>query len=166
MRTLLIAGALGAIALVLAGCGGSGMTKAEEQTLQKQADILAIDQLEAKWHKAASTKDVNLMLSLYAPDASWNIGTEVLQGMRQVRDYVTHRFPPFRPGHHWLSDTPAYKIRVTVNGDKGTLYFECHVIDVETEKLVTFVGGDAAVEKINGHWLISNFVQSQVTLGT
>jgi uncharacterized protein (TIGR02246 family) len=166
MRTLFIGVALGAIVVALTGCGGSGMTKAEEQALRKQADILAIDQLEVKWHKAASTQDVDLMLSLYAPDATWNIGTEVLQGRRQMRDFVTHRFAPFKPGNHWLSDTPAYKIRITADGHKGTLYFECHVIDVKTSKLAAVVGADITVEKINGHWLIRNLVQSPVALGT
>ena len=39
------------------------------------------------------------------------------------------------PQHHWESDTPSYKIRTTVNGDKATLYFECHYIDVKTGKV-------------------------------
>jgi uncharacterized protein (TIGR02246 family) len=164
MRALAVVG--GVLVASLAACGGSGLTKAQEQALQKQADILAIDRIETNWHRAASTQDVNLMLSLYAPDAAWNVGTEVLQGKQQMRDFVEHRFAPFKSGHHWLSDTPAYKIRITVDGDKGTLYFECHVIDVETGKLVAVVGGNATVEKIGGRWLIRNFVQAPVTLQT
>jgi uncharacterized protein (TIGR02246 family) len=166
MRKLLMGGALGVVIFSLAGCGGSGVTKAEEQALRKQADMFAIDQLEAKWHKALSTQNVNLMLSLYAQDATWQLGTEVLQGRQQIRDFVVHRFPAFKPGHHWLSDTPAYKIRITANGDKGTLYFECHVVDVKTRELVAVVGGDMTVEKINGHWLIRKHVQNPVVLET
>jgi uncharacterized protein (TIGR02246 family) len=165
MRTLLMGGALGVIVVALAGCGGSNMTKAEEQTLRKQADILAIDRVEMNWHKAASTKDVDLMLSLYAPDVTWNPGTEVLQGRKQVRDFLTHRFGPFKPENHWLSDTPAYKIRIAANGRRGTLYFECHVVDLKTRKLGPVVAGDVTVEKINGHWLITRMVNSPVTLG-
>ena len=39
-----------------------------------------------------------------------------------------------------MSDTPAYKIRITASGDKGTLYFECHYVDVKTQKVVSVVG--------------------------
>ena len=38
------------------------------------------------------------------------------------------------PQNHWQADTPSYKIKATVNGDKGTLYFECHYIDIEDEQ--------------------------------
>jgi hypothetical protein len=102
----------------------------------------------------------------HEPDATWQLGTEVLQGRQQIRDFVVHGFPAFKPAHHWLSDTPAYKIRITADGDKGTLYFECHVVDVKTRELVAVVGGDLTVEKINGHWLIRKHVQSPVVLGT
>ena len=58
------------------------------------------------------------------------------------------------PANHWQSDTPTYMIRATVNGDKGTLYFECDYIDVKTRKVVAYVGVDHEVQKINGKWLI------------
>ena len=71
---------------------------------------------------------------------------------------------PFQPQNHWVSDTPAYKIRTTVNGDKGTLYFQCHYIDVKTQKLGPVVGADQDMKKIDGKWLITNSVASSPTL--
>ncbi len=38
------------------------------------------------------------------------------------------------PETHWVSDHPAYKVEITVNGDRGTLHFECHYVDYETER--------------------------------
>ena len=107
----------------------------------------AIDQIEADWHKAASTKDVDLMMSLWADDATFTIGTRTLAGKDQLREFFTNEAAPFKPENHWVSDTPAYKIRATVDGDKGTLYFECHYIDVDTGKVASVVGADQKVAR-------------------
>jgi len=142
------------VSLSLAACGGSSHTGASTASLQRQADMFAIDQIERTWHRAASTHDVNLMMSLWAPDATFNIGTQTLTGKAQIRSFWQHTAAAFQPQNHWLSDTPSYKIRVTVNGNKGTLYFECHYVDVKTDKVVSVVGADQNVQKINGKWLI------------
>ena len=71
---------------------------------------------------------------------------------------------PFQPQNHWISDTPAYKIRATVNGNRGTLYFECHYIDVDTGTVKSAVAADQQVQKINGKWLITNSATATTTL--
>jgi len=143
-------------ALLLASCGGSSKQSASEAKTQKEADYYAIDQIEKVWHQAASTHDVNEMMSLWAPNATFNIGPETLSGAKQIRNFFATKAAPFQPQNDWVSDTPAYKIRITVNGDKGTLYFECHYIDVKTKKVAVVVGADQNVQKINGKWLITN----------
>ena len=45
-------------------------------TLQKQADLYQIDQIEVTWHKAASIKDLDLMMTLWAANATFQIGTQ------------------------------------------------------------------------------------------
>ena len=151
------------LALALAGCGNSSKKSAADQQLQQQADYYAIDQIEKTWHRAASTKNVDLMMTLWAPDATFNIATKTLRGKAQIRDFFKTA-GPFVPSHHWVSDTPAYKIRITASGDKGTLYFECHYIDVKTSQVVSVAGADQTVQKINGKWLITNSVASSPTL--
>jgi hypothetical protein len=153
-----VAAAMCSVALLasaLAACGSDKPT-ASEKAAQREADIYAIDQIEVTWHKAASTHDVNKMMTLWAPNATFNIGTETLHGTAQLRDFFAHKAAPFQPQNHWVSETPAYKIRITVNGDKGTLYFECHYVDVKTRKVVAVVGADQNVQKIDGKWLITN----------
>jgi ketosteroid isomerase-like protein len=140
----------------LAACGGSDKPTAAERHAQRQADMYAIEQIEATWHKAASTHDVNEMMTLWAPNATFNIGTQTLHGTAQLRDFFAHKAAPFQPQNHWVSETPAYKIRITVNGDKGTLYFECHYVDLKTRKIVAVVGADQNVQRIDGKWLITN----------
>ena len=104
------------------------------------------------------------MMSLWAPDATFNNGSDTLTGKAEIRKFFETTAGPFRPENHWLSDTPAYKIRVTVNGDKGTLYFECHYVDTETQKVVNVVGADQNVQKINGKWLITSSASATPTL--
>jgi ketosteroid isomerase-like protein len=155
MRAFAFVSAAVALTLTVAACGGSSKNSASQQALQRQADMWQIDQIERTWHRAASTKNVDLMMSLWAPGATFNIGTETLRGKAQIRDFFTHTAGPFQPQNHWMSDTPAYKLRITVNGDKGTLYFECHYVDVKTQKVASFVGADQTVQRIGGKWLIT-----------
>jgi ketosteroid isomerase-like protein len=153
-RTWIAAGALAAGAVLgLAACGGSGGS-GTSAAAQHAEDVMAIDQIEQKWHEAASKKDVNLMMSLWAPDATFQAGPVTVTGRKALRTFFATKAAPFQPQNHWISDTPAYKIRITVNGDKGTLYFECHYIDVDTSRLASIVAADNEVQKINGKWLI------------
>ena len=155
-----------ALALSVAGCGGSGKESAAELATQQQANVNAIDQIEKMWHKASSTHDVDLMMSLCAPDATFNIGTETLTGKKEIRDFFAHKAGPFQPQNHWVSDTPAYKIRITVHGERGTLYFECDYIDLKTRKVASVVGADQIVQKIKGKWLITSSAAATPALGS
>jgi ketosteroid isomerase-like protein len=152
-----------ALAVSLTACGSSEDTSSQ-QAAQKQADMYAIDQIEVKWHKAASAKDVDLVMSLFADDATFNIGPKILAGKEEIRDFFEHDAAPFKPENNWVSDTPAYKIRITVGGDKGTLYFECHYVDPKTKMVVAVVGADQDVARINGRWLITKLAAATPTL--
>ena len=161
MRTIGIL--LAGLVLLVSGCGGSSSTSAAEQQLQHDADITAIDQIEKTWHRAASTKDIDLMMTVWAPDATFTVGGEPYVGKAQIRTFFEGA-GPFLPENDWVSDTPAYKIRITANGDKGTLYFECHSIDTATGKLVNIVAADQDVQRIDGKWLITTSAAAPATL--
>ena len=104
-------------------------------------------------------------MSLWANDATATLGGETYTGKAQIRNFFETKAAPFQPQNHWVSETPAYKIRVTVNGDKGTLYFECHYVDAKTRQVVAVVSADQDVAKINGQWLITKLVSATPTLG-
>src|SRR5437763_16556538 len=87
------------LALSLAGCGNSSKTSATDQRVQQQADYYAIDQIERTWHRAASTRNVDLMMTLWAPDATFNLATKTLRGTAQIRAFFMQA-GPFLPGHH------------------------------------------------------------------
>jgi hypothetical protein len=153
-RALITGCVLAAVAATLAGCGGSSTGSASEQSLQREANLYQIDQIERTWHRAASTHNVKLMMTLWAPGATFNIGTDTYTGKDQIRRFFETKNAAFMPQHHWESDTPAYKMKVTLHGDKATLYFECHYVDVNTSELMSVVGVDHNLQKIKGKWLI------------
>ena len=51
-----------------------------------------------------------------------------------------------------------------MNGDKGTLYFECHYVDVKTGDLGPITAADMDVARIDGRWLITNMVGASARL--
>ena len=163
MRALLGAGVLAAVVLAASGCGGSSSTSSGSSAdLQRQADLYQIDQIERKWHQSISRHDVGLMMSLWAPNATFTPAPgQTYTGKAQIRRFwvsVAGRT------HSWVLDTPAYKIRETVDGNRGTLYFECDHVDLKTRKIVAVTAGDTQVAKIDGRWLITNGIGSTPTL--
>jgi hypothetical protein len=157
-----IAGALAA-GLVFAGTGYAAKHSGRDLSLQRQADTLQIENIERTWHKAASKKNLDLMMTIWAPNATMTIGGQTYTGKQAIRALLA-KAGPFQPQNHWISDTAAYKIRVTVNGSKGTLYFECHYLDLGTQKVAAVVAADQEVRKINGRWLITDLTASSATL--
>ena len=164
-RTLLGACAVaGTVVALLTGCGGSGNDPAVNATTVREANLYEIDQIESKFHEAVAHHNLDLMMSLFAPGAVFNVEDQALTGKPAIRHWFATENKAFFPQNHWIADTPTYKIRATVNGDKGTLYFECHYIDPKTKKLVAWLGVDHDVQKINGTWLIVNSVVSKPVL--
>ena len=160
MRRFVIGSALGVflISFVLVACGGSTADSAGAEARRAQ-DMWEIDQIEKNFHQSTSEKDIELMLSLYAPNATFTVGGGLTAvGVDEIGEFWTEKSPAFDPANNWISDHPAYKMEISVNGDRGTLHFECHFVDAETGKVAAVTAGDADVARIEGHWLITNFV--------
>jgi uncharacterized protein (TIGR02246 family) len=164
MRTLFRASALGAFVVLLAGCGGSSGNSASEETVQRHADLWAIEQLQKSFHRATSKKDIDLMMSLYAPNATLTIPGQTAVGKEQIRRFWLTRSDAFLPTNHWISETPAYKTRSTADGDKGTLHFECHYVDATGATVVVYLTADQEVARIDGKWLITDMVVGSAAL--
>lgn len=164
MRALFRACALGALIVVLAGCAGSSGNSASEETLQRQADLWAIEQLQKSFHRATSKKDIDLMMSLYAPNATLTIPGQTAVGKQQIRGFWLTKSDAFRPTNRWISETPSYKLRSTANGDRGTLHFECHYVDTKGKTVVVYLTADQEVARIDGKWLITDMVVGSAAL--
>jgi ketosteroid isomerase-like protein len=165
MRTLSMRGALAILLVVLSACGGSSTSSDAQQLLQLKADKWEIDQIEKDFHEATTLQDIDLMMSLWAPHATLSIGSELTaSGTNEIRRMWLEEGTAFQPGTHLISDHPAYKVRITVSGDRGTLHFECHYVDAGTSEMVLVTEADLDVARIDGQWLITNMVGGSTEL--
>jgi hypothetical protein len=166
MRKLVMGGILGVflLSVVLAACAGPGDGSSGEQGRRFQ-DMWEIDQIEKDFHQATTTKNIDQMMSLFAPNATMTIGTgETASGLDEIRSYWLENAATFEPKNQWVSDHPAYKLEITINGDRGTLHFECHYIDIQTDEVVSTTTADFDVARIGGAWLITNMVGGTTVL--
>ena len=70
-------GALAALVLALSACGGSSSSSASEEELQRESDLYAISQIEKSFHEAITKKNIDEMMSLFAPNATATFGPGV-----------------------------------------------------------------------------------------
>lgn len=159
----LVVAAIAASAIV--GCSPPAAASPPTADLQRQADLYAINQIEVRWHQATSTKDLDLMMSLWAEDATFTSQTRTYTGKAEIRAFFAEQAAPFKKENNWVSDTPAYKTKITVDGDKGTIYFQCDYIDIATKQVKAVVGADQQVARINGQWLIKASIAASPGLG-
>jgi len=152
-----------ALAAVFSACGGNESPKASAGTFEA-ADKFAISDLQTRWHEANSTKNLDLVMSLFADDAVMTIGGQHYSGKDQIRNFITTKSGPFQPQNHWTSLHPAFKVRITSVEDRGTIHFECHYVDVPTQAFKSSVAADGKVARIKDKWLFTSFVASNATL--
>jgi ketosteroid isomerase-like protein len=166
MRRLVIGGGIAffLLGVLLAACGGSTAGSSGDQA-RRFRDMWEIGQIEKTFHLAQTKKNIDLMMGLYAPNATLTVGPGVTaSGLQEIRRFWLDKSAPFAPEHAWLSDHPAYKLKITVDGDRGTLHFECHYVDTETGEVVSATAADFDVARIDGKWLIKNFVGATTVL--
>jgi len=141
------------------GAGGllaAALSPAEAHVAGPESTQVAeIHELQAAFHLAKTTQDIDLMMSLWDDNAVFRIGGHTYTGLDQLRAFFlgSGSFT-----HHRLSLTSSFKIQVAVHGERADLYFEC--IDIgnfDTSPVVAgalFAGG--TVRKVGGRWVFSD----------
>jgi hypothetical protein len=119
------------------------------------SDFMEMHQLEIAFHQAGSTKDLDLMLSLFTEDAVLSSGGKAWSGKEEIRKYWQSA-GPFQPQNQWIGYTPAFRIRYDVHGDTGHLYFECLWVDKLANKIAVHTNSDDTLMRVNGKWLIKD----------
>jgi ketosteroid isomerase-like protein len=143
---------------ILALClTGSAIADTEE----KADDFMQIHQIEISFHEAGSTKNLDLMLSLFADDAVLTAGGKTYTGKDQVKSYW-QAAGPFQPQNEWIGYTPAFRIRYDVEGDHAHLYFECLWVDKKAGKIAVHTNSDDTLVRVNGRWLIKQMKAAKV----
>ena len=169
-RVLLQRGAIGA-ALGFAGLAVPGVARAgaAHGISGSKAAIEGVRELQASFHRAKTTQDLDLMTSLWAPDATLvNLGdaNSPYTGQAAIRAFFQNS-GSFT--HRRLSLVPSFKIQIDVghSGDHAWLYFECHDIgdfstpifenDPNHPKTIvndTYLAG--TLRNIQGNWVFYN----------
>ena len=130
----------------------------------ESAQVAEIYQLQAAFHQAKTTQDLDLMMSLWADDGTFtnnSTGTTYV-GSAEIRSFWqgSGSFT-----HHRFSLVPSYKTKIEVHGDQAFLYFECHDVgnfstgsfnDPTVKTIVndTFLAG--TLRNVGGSWLFWN----------
>ena len=138
---------------------GAEDQEAVEQVSGPGAAVAKIYELQAAFHRAKTTQNINLMMSLWAENGTLHvqgdpkspyIGSSSLRAFWQTSGSFTHRR---------LSLVPSFKTQINVRGASAWLYFECHDVgdfDLATRFIAadTFLGG--TVRRAEDSWVFSN----------
>ena len=118
-------------------------------------DYMMMHEIESTWHQAATTKNVDLMMSLFADDAALTAHGKTYKGKDELRGFW-EKAAAFQPQSQLVGYTPAYRLKYDLDGDKGHLYFECLYVDNATKKIADHVGVTADLIRRHGRWLIED----------
>ena len=145
-----LAGVAGVTASTLAPLGAQVIGPESTQ-------VAEIYELQAAFHRAKTTQDIELMMSLWDPEAVLMVESVsppvTYVGLDQIRSF-------FLNSGSWqnqrFSLVPSFKTEIQVQGDYAQLYFECH--DIGNYALPTrYIAADGTVSgiirKADGKWL-------------
>jgi hypothetical protein len=123
-------------------------------TEENPADLMALHNVEIVFHQAASTKNLDMMMSLFADGATLTAGGKTYTGKDQVRSYFASVAGSFQPQNKWAAYTPAQRIRIDINGNQAHLYFECLYVDVVGKQIAAHTFSDDNMVRSGAKWLI------------
>jgi len=139
-------------------------------TEENGEDFMDLHKVEIAFHEAGSTKNLDLMLSLFADDAVLIAHVKTATGEDQVKTYTGKEqvkkywqaAGPFQPANEWVGYTPAFRIRYDVEGERAHLYFECLWVDKKAGKIAAHTNSDDTLARVNGRWLIKEMKAASV----
>jgi ketosteroid isomerase-like protein len=126
-----------------------------------------IYQLQAAFHQAKSHQDIDLMMSLWSPDASFTFNGDVFSGADAIRAF-------FLGSGSWkyrrMSLVPSFKDQIRLDGDQAYLYFECHDVALTDESaavpagtVVTHLTNFGTIRNLNGAWMFQTMYFGSAT---
>lgn len=153
----LVAGALVLLIASSSAALANGVTDGDGQPNAGGATA-ALYKLQSSFHQAASTKDINLLMSLFAADATFvGPGNITYVGPAAIgRGFLTTG--AYQPGNDWAGLTPSYRTRITIlSGNRATMYFECDYVDRGTLQLKAQLVANTTEVRRDGKWLFETF---------
>jgi hypothetical protein len=149
--------AIGAAALAFPTIAYAGASASSPPS----AEVAKIYRLQARFHRAKSHQNIDLMMSCWAKDATFNTGGTILHGAAEIRSF-------FLGSGSWLhlrmSFVPSFKDVIDVDCDSAFLYFECHDVALTDESptipagtLVTHLFNAGALRRNGGgNWVFQD----------
>ena len=113
-------------------------------TEENAEDFMGIHKVEIIFHEAGTTKNLDLMLSLFADDATLTSGGKTYHGKDEIKRYW-QAAGPFQPQNQWVAYTPAFRIKYAVEGDNAHLYFECLYVDNAKNSIAAHTNSEDAL---------------------
>ena len=142
--------AVGGAALAVPGIASAAANPDSEET----ADIY---QLQAAFHQAKSHQDIDLIVSLWARQATFNVAGTTYTGRDAVRTFF---LASGSWQHQRMSFVPSFKDQIRIHGDRAFLYFECHDVALTDESatapagsVVTHLFNAGTVRRFGDKWL-------------
>ena len=124
-------------------------------------DFMQIHNIEIVFHQAGTTKNLDLMMSLFADDATITSGGKTYRGKDQIKAFW-QAAGTFQPQNQWVAYTPAFRIKYSVEGNNAHLYFECLYVDKTANKIAAHTNSDDTLIRVNGKWLIKDMKAAAV----
>ena len=128
-------------------------------------DVVQIYQVQATFGRAASTKNLDLMMSLWYDYATLSVGDTIgYEGKSQIRAWFATSAEAFKPGNHWVVLTASPNTRMEIRGSRATLHFDCYYVDTATKAVKAESAVSATLARMNGKWLITDAVFGPASL--
>src|SRR6516225_2700896 len=126
LRRAGVAAAIGGTVLVVPALANGDVSHGSEQIGESY-------ELQAAFHRAKSHQDIDLMVSLWADDATVTFNGVDYAGPDGIRTLFLNSGSWH---HHRMSLVASFKDQIGVQGDTGFLYFECHDVALDTDDVL------------------------------
>lgn len=128
-------------------------------------DVADVKQVESTYHLALATKDLNLMMSIFSDDAVLTApdGT-VYNGKAAIRTFYATKAPAMQPQNHWAAFVLSYRMQASVTGDAATFTFECHMVDIATNRMMVHHRIDMTLNRQGFQWLVKTMKATAIQL--
>ncbi len=96
------------VALVFSSAGLALAATTEENA----EDFMQVHEIEIDWHTAQTTKNLGLMLSIFANDATFTVEGKTYTGKEQIKDFWQTN-AAFKPQNRFVAYTPPARFNMT-----------------------------------------------------
>ena len=151
--------AVGGMAVGIEALAGSALSPAKAQVNGPDKQVSELYQLQAAFHRAKTTQDLDLMMSLWDVDGVLNVQGDPNSpyvGFDRLRSFWENS-GSFK--NRRFSLVPSFKVQINVYGHHAWLYFECHDVgnfDLDNRAIAvdTFLAGTE--RRVAGQWVFWN----------